>query len=370
MDGNRAPSRVNCFDALRLLAALAVLVSHSFSLAGDRQPHLGTLELGVVGVFVFFGISGFLIAQSWSIDPHVGRFLAKRALRLWPALLVVLLVSTLVIGPAVSTLPLADYLSRAETWSYLGNNAVFATAHELPGVFARHPTPREVNASIHTLQPEVWAYLGIAILGLAGGLRRAWVAPVVAVVLWIAPHQHVAPWPDEIFMLQAFAVGTALYVLRARVPWNPVLAAGGLGAWLLAPPSLELGLVVVVVPYAAIYLAYHGPAALRRLTARGDFSYGIYVFAWPIGQVLVALWPSVSTPAVIAITLPVTVAVGAASWRFVERPALAYKKRLVKRTAEPRTPGAAPERPITDTTSSAPARPERRLVAPGVPDRR
>ncbi len=351
--GFRVPSRVNNFDALRLLAALAVLISHSFSIAGERQPHIGTLNLGIVGVFVFFGISGFLIAQSWTVDPHLWRFLAKRALRILPALIVVLLITTLVIGPAVTTLPLADYLSRGETWSYLANNAVFVTAHELPGVFVDNPSPREINASIHTLQPEVWAYIGTAVLGIAGILRRVWAAPVIAVALWLLPHQHILPWPEHTFLLQAFAVGTALFLLRDRVPWHPALAAAGIAAWLLAPERLELGLVVVVVPYAAIYVAYHGPKVMRRLTAKGDFSYGIYVFAWPIGQLLAFLWPSVSGLAVIAITLPVTYAVGAASWYLIERPALAYKKRLVKRSTEPRVATDEVPRPYADVVSPA-----------------
>lgn len=340
--GQRA-SRDNVFDAVRLLAALAVLISHSFSIAGERQPHIGGFQLGIVGVWVFFGISGYLIAQSWSLDPHLPRFLAKRALRIIPALLVALLLTTLLLGPALTALPLADYFSRSDTWVYLVNNAVFNTAHELPGVFGDNPTPREVNASIHTLRPEVWAYLGVAALGVAGALRGRWVAPAVALALWLAPHQDVVALPHEIQWLQAFAVGSALYVLRDRVPWRPPLAAGAIACWLLAPEGLQLKLAVIAIPYASILLGQHGPRVLQRLTAHGDFSYGIYVFAWPIGQTLVHFFDGLGPAAVMAISLPLTYAIGAASWHLIEQPALRHKRRLTNPTHIARPDLSAPE---------------------------
>ncbi len=272
----------------------------------------------------------------------------------------VLLITTLVLGPALTTLPLGEYLSHGRTWAYLLDNAVFITAHELPGVFADTPTPREVNASIHTLRPEVWAYLGIAALGVAGALRTRWTVPAVAVAMWLAPHQDLLPVPHEIQWLQAFAVGSALYVLRERVPWHPALAAGGIACWLLVPDPLDLKLAVVVIPYASILLGHHGPRLLQRLTARGDFSYGIYVFAWPVGQTLVSLWDGLGPAAVIAISLPLTYAIGAASWHLVEQPALRHKKRL-----SARRPAVAPS-----LAASAPVDAEGdRFAREGLPER-
>src|SRR3954471_24573302 len=107
-----AAARENNFDALRLVAALTILILHCWPITGQNTvPRLHGLGLNAIAVMVFFSISGFLLAQSWSIEPHLGRFLAKRALRIYPALIVVLLLSAFVLGPAVTTLPLADYLS-------------------------------------------------------------------------------------------------------------------------------------------------------------------------------------------------------------------------------------------------------------------
>jgi peptidoglycan/LPS O-acetylase OafA/YrhL len=341
--GGSARRRANNFDALRLLAALAVLVSHGFALAGEPQPKVGSQDLGTIGVYVFFGISGFLIAQSWTIEPSFWRYLAKRALRIMPALVVVLLFTVLMLGPIFTTVTAGEYFSRADTWTYLLRNSVLTTAGELPGVFVDNTYPRQVNGSLWTLAPESWAYLGVAFLGVTGVLRRSWVAPAVAALLLAVPHDPTGliPWPKEIWLLQAFAIGTCLYLLRERIPWHGGVALILLAAFAIAPSEgLQLKLVVVAVPYAAVYLAYRGPAALRRLTTRGDFSYGIYLYAWPVGQAVAAAWTGIGATALIALSLPLTYLLAVGSWHYVERPALSLKNSLRVRTADPRAPTA------------------------------
>lgn len=341
-------SRLNNFDALRLLAALAVLISHSFAIAGRPQPTVGVMDVGTIGVMVFFGISGFLIAQSWTLDAHVGRFLTKRCLRIFPALVVLLLICALGLGPLVTALSLERYLGETGTWTYLIANALLLTTHQLPGVFAELPYPLQVNASLWTLQVEMIAYLGIIVVGLFGGLRTMWSAPLIAAVLIVAPHGLV-PWDNALFVLQAFAVGSTLFVWREHVPWHWALAAAGIAAWAIAPEGLQLGLAVTVIPYATILIAYRGPTALRRLTARGDFSYGLYLWAWPVGQVVALLWgDSVTTVAVIAISLPITYALAVVSWLLIEKPALALKRRLARRSVEPRVRAPDAEPAIAD----------------------
>ncbi len=341
-------SRVNAFDALRLLAALAVLVSHAWaiSIAEAAQPRIGDLDLGTVGVRVFFGISGFLIAQSWLTDPHLGRFAAKRALRILPALVLVLAGTTLLLGPALSTLSLSGYLADARTWSYLVLNAVLSHQHELPGLFTNGPT-REVNGPLWTLRPEVLAYAGVAVLGLVGALRRRWVAPLVAAILIVVPFDptNTIPVARELWLFQTFAVGASLYVLRDRVVWHPGLVAASLVAFAVSTGGPQAVLAAVAIPYAAIFTAYRAPAALRRLTAHGDMSYGLYLFAWPIGQAVVMVGGgSVGPWTVIAVSLPVAYVLAMASWRFVERPALAYKTRFARPPATA-PPPTAPQVP-------------------------
>jgi peptidoglycan/LPS O-acetylase OafA/YrhL len=325
-----------------------VLISHSFAIAGRSQPAVGVLDLGTIGVLVFFGISGYLIAQSWTADPHVWRYLAKRALRILPALVVTLSVTTLVVGALFTSLPARDYFSRAETWWYLLKNALLVTTDALPGLFQDTPDAR-VNASLWTLRVEALAYLGIIAVGAAGGLRtRRWLPLVLTAVVFAAPHAvgGLAALP-ELFVVRAFCVGTCLYVFRDLVPWHWTIALVALLVWVVAPPSAQWLAGPVVIPYVTILFGFRGPGSLRRLTSRGDLSYGIYLFAWPVGQALAAMWgPSITPAAVIAIGLPVTYALASLSWKLVERPALAGKKHLIGRSGGPRVPSGALPQPL------------------------
>ncbi len=347
--------RGNAFDTLRLFAAGLVLVSHCWAIAihEDAQPAIGELDLGTIGVRMFFGISGFLIAQSWLSDPHLGRFALKRALRILPALWVVLVATTFVFGLALTTLPAAEYLRDGQTWRYLLGNAVFQLETSLPGVFSDNPGDSAVNAPLWTLGPEVLAYVGLAALGVIGALRRTWIAPLVAVgliLVWYDP-TGLVPRDRALTLFQTFAVGTALYVLRDRIPWHWGIVAALLVAFVLIRGGVQWWLAIVAIPYASIFIAYRAPAALRRVTARGDVSYGLYVWAWPIGQTVVVLAGGSASPwLVVAVSLPVTYLVAHLSWRFVERPALDLKRRLMPRAE----PGAAiVRRPLTPTEVEA-----------------
>src|ERR1700730_5959219 len=132
--------RQNNFDALRLIAAAAVVFSHSFLIAEGTQDHEPLIWLtgnqsilGLVGVFVFFAISGFLVTQSFEQTGDAWRFLAKRALRIFPGLFVVTWLYAFVLAPLVSTLWPSTFLSRPEPYEYvLGNILLDQTVHELP----------------------------------------------------------------------------------------------------------------------------------------------------------------------------------------------------------------------------------------------
>jgi peptidoglycan/LPS O-acetylase OafA/YrhL len=339
-------ARSNTFDVLRLAAALAVLVSHAFILVGRGEPAVGDLAIGHLAVVVFVGISGFLITQSWLTEPVLWRYVAKRALRIYPALIVLLLITVLVLGPATSTLPTGDYLAAQQPWQYLGTNTVlWNDAFRLPGVFADNPFPDVVNGSLWTLKTELRAYVMIALLGVIGLLRRrelATVAILVIAAVAAAGPGRVQELTGEETLLHAFCVGALLYLWRDKVIWNVWLALAGLAAF-AATSGSEAGrhLADLVIPYATIVAAYRLPLALGRLTARGDVSYGLYLYAFPVGQVLVLAWPSIGAWPLIGIGAVITYALAWASWVLVEAPALALKRRVVsRRLREPHLVGA------------------------------
>lgn len=103
-------SHRNNFTALRWFAAGMVLYGHSFVFLGLPEPtFLGWAPMGPLGVYIFFSISGYLVAQSWENDPNVFRFLQRRALRIFPGLFVCTVLSVFLLGPIFTTIPLLDY---------------------------------------------------------------------------------------------------------------------------------------------------------------------------------------------------------------------------------------------------------------------
>jgi peptidoglycan/LPS O-acetylase OafA/YrhL len=309
---------LNSFDLLRLGAALAVILHHSAPLAGHPVRRVFSTDFGELGVAVFFVISGYLVTASWRRAPELRAFLAKRVLRIEPALVVSLLVTALVLGAFATTLPLADYLTRPAVWLYVGKNALlYPVTYELPGVFTHNLVPAQVNGSLWTLRLEFTCYLGVAALGMTRQLNRRVVGGLAVVAL------------------AGFVV---LHVLRPELRSNGLLRLADLaamfgflflaGAWLnlrdrpvpawaaiVTAPLLLTPLWILGLPAAVVALG-----SLRSVRLPGDISYGLYIYAFPLQQIL-ATAGHLSFAASVAATAPFAVA----SWLLVEKPALRLK---------------------------------------------
>ncbi|EAU65046.1 O-acetyl transferase [Stigmatella aurantiaca DW4/3-1] len=331
LDGQR-----NNLDFLRLVAAVGVIVSHSFPIAqglGTREPleafSRGQLSLGRLCVAVFLIISGLLITRSQERAPSQAHYLWARVLRIFPGLAVMLLVSVFLLGPAMTDLPLEAYFRSPDTYRYLWRNlTLYQPQWNLPGVFTNNVYAPAVNGSLWTLQYEVGFYLLVAGVGLAGLLRR-WTAGVgwgLAAVLPFVP--YVGPrlgwWPE---LSLYFGGGLVLYLLRDRVRLSPWIALGCAGV-LVATAWLGVGLRPAVGScgaYLLMYLAFR-PGRLADFARFGDFSYGVYIYGFPVQQLVTALlggrtewW--VNT----ALSLPLVGALSALSWHLIEKPALQAK---------------------------------------------
>ena len=343
---DRVDSRDNNFDVLRLAAAAAVLVSHSWSLTGRPEPSFAGDTLGGLGVTVFFAISGFLVARSWHLDPRLAAFVTKRVLRLWPALIVVLLLTSLVVGALVSERTLGDYYGSGQVASYALENVGLHIRYLLPGVFAHNPYPDAVNGSLWTLPIEVKAYVLLLVLGLAHLVRRPIVLlAVLALVIWMlvtdagTRPRVVAHWlegPLQTRLLAVFIGGALLYAVRERVrlDWRLALIALGV-VWLKhgSSPGVRTTAWALTVPYIVAFAAYMSPASLRALVRPGDLSYGIYLWAFPVQQTVMFTDTSLPPGILLLIAAPVTWTIALASWRLVEAPALRLKRRLPLRAA-------------------------------------
>jgi peptidoglycan/LPS O-acetylase OafA/YrhL len=338
--------RANNFDLIRLVAAAVVLVSHSWPLTmgHERSEPLfalngGQMAMGNLAVQVFFFVSGMMITASWLQNPSLASFTWKRALRLFPALIVAVMLTALVLGPALTTLPRADYAAHPGTWAYLAN-AALVTGYHLPGVFSGLPYADAVNGSLWTLPYEVRCYVMVAALGCVGALSgvvggRIAVAIALAAALVVVALALVgADGPAIALKKQAeltvpFALGMLAWLWRDTVAVHgpravAVVLALVAGAAVLKVPFFPLvtaGAMLVLVP-AIGYARAEWP---RRLTASGDYSFGLYLYAFPVQQTLVALLPGIGVAGLVALALPITLLLAVLSWYLVERPALGFK---------------------------------------------
>jgi peptidoglycan/LPS O-acetylase OafA/YrhL len=167
--------RYNNFDLLRLIAALLVLITHSFILRGmySKEPLVilssNKLNFSVLGLAIFFSISGFLVCRSVMETRLATDFLLKRFLRIWPALFVNVIFTVFVVGLIFTSLTISEYLTHPQTFKFLFFNiSLFKTTQFLPGVFAGKP----VNTPLWTIPAEVKLYLLLLIASKAGLLKK------------------------------------------------------------------------------------------------------------------------------------------------------------------------------------------------------
>ena len=328
----RAPS-ANNFDAVRMVAALLVILSHQYALTGHAEATpLPFATWGFLGVLVFFVTSGHLVTQSWCQDPSPARFLQRRALRIWPALAVATLLTLFVLGPLTTQGSLKAYFSSAETWWY-GLNLVFLIQQTLPGVFLHNPFARAVNGSLWTIPYEVLWYAVLAVLGTLGMLARRWPMVVLAglglaCMTWVVhqPGPMMRVWVLELGCF--FVAGSLLYLYRriwqAHPWWTLLVIALGCGA-LFAVKQLYLA-TWLALPVLTVMAGRASWPVLRHAGRWGDPSYGLYIYAFPVQQTLVMLlgeeqgvWP------LLALSTACTLVLAYASWHVVEKPLLRRK---------------------------------------------
>ncbi|MDO9408798.1 acyltransferase [Patulibacter sp.] len=360
----------NNFDLLRLFGALAVLFAHSFALTVTRQPQPLNLDWGAFGVLVFFSISGFLIARSWAYEPRLLPFLFKRALRLWPALLASLVVCALVLGPLVTVLPFRAYVDDPGTKAFVLQNALLQTTYGLPGVFGDVVYPGAVNGSLWTLPLEFKAYCFIAVLGLLGLLRprfRLLMVPVAVLIAALllkdvrdavpganhgiamlvdiqatpaaAYQASLGGYATQLKPFAAFAIGAGLFAAARWVPMRWTFGAILATAWLccifLGSPEVIETSTAWAIPYLVLLLAYRTHHLIRWPARLGDYSYGLYVWAFPVQQTVSKVIEPTSGWAMFAISLPATAVLAVLSWHLIEAPALTLKNRLNPPLAAP-----------------------------------
>lgn len=327
------------YDLLRVVAAFMVFAGHQRALTGFPEPaFLGFMTWGELAVGLFFALSGYLVSESWRRDPSVRRYLARRALRLLPGLAGVVLFASLILGPILTTLKLTDYLAHPQTYQYLWNLAL-NVRFALPGVLATNPVPNVMNGSLWTLPMEVSCYLLlILLLRPLARLRAGWLLWPAAAALWtidfVQPQAaawvaYNTNWRVAVHFATFFFLGAALR-LAPPPRFHPLPAAMLAATALMFTANSRLGywIAPLCVALLVVGTARVSAGPSRWVTRWGDLSYGLYLYAFPIQQVVIATGFAAAYPRrAFALEWLTIVLCALLSWRWIESPALRFKPR-------------------------------------------
>lgn len=325
----------NNLTFIRLLAALAVIYGHSYAIvpgfgADWVSVTTGYAFAGGVAVDLFFLISGFLVTAS-IINGGLRRYVVSRALRIYPALWVNLIIVTFVLGASVTTLSVWDYLKNRDTWSYfLGLATTYQGAFFLPGVFAAN-SDHAVNGSIWSILIEVRLYVLIALGYLLGLMKSRALFNCIFFVAMVAIWSDASWVPSfmanstNLHVCLMFYIGAFLYMNRDMVPVTPyyILFTLFLSGITLGTKNFSYAYVLLLVTFFCSVSFYSHFSWLDKL---GDYSYGVYLYGWPIQQVLVMSFPGMSAATNALFSCCLALGCGMLSWHFIEKPSLKLKK--------------------------------------------
>jgi peptidoglycan/LPS O-acetylase OafA/YrhL len=330
------------FDYLRLLLAVSVLCIHSFAASYGRPGEAILFDRPLRGLVVlvlpmFFALSGFLVAGSYYRTRDLKKFVALRVLRIVPALSVEVILCALILGPIFTNQTLTQYFSDPLFASYFGN-MIGWIHYLLPGVFSENPFNIAVNTSLWTVPYELECYLAIILLAVAGLLmRRGPLAIIIALApigIWLLGKYAgggVAPdgfLPARLLILN-FLCGVVIYTYRDKLPTSGLLTTAAIVfAWIMLSFTATAYVSSFVVAYATVGLGLLNPKRLSIIES-GDYSYGIYLYAFPIQQTYSFLFPAHRVWYLnILFALPIASLFAAFSWHAIEKHFLKLRNKL------------------------------------------
>lgn len=338
------PGRSNIFDFLRCALAVLVIYSHSYALlAGNDEGEplfrwtRGQSTGGGVAVDAFFLISGYLITQSWLRSRSLRDFAVNRVLRIYPAFTVVVALGVLVAAPLSS-----EGALRIDFWAWL-LGTLNLHGYAPAATFPDNPLPHVLNGSLWSISYECWCYLGVALLGMSALLRRRalvlaiFTASIATSVAFAALHLQpggkilgviFGEPQDWARLLPYYLAGTTFYLWRDRIPMSWPLAGCCVLLMVAGARVAPWGVALtfpLALTYLLLFLAFQPVPGLVRWAKYGDFSYGLYLYAFPVQQLLVK-WLRPEQPlALFAAATPLVLVCAVASWHLIEKPFLSLK---------------------------------------------
>ncbi|OBH44697.1 acyltransferase family protein [Mycobacterium mantenii] len=339
-------ARSNALNAWRLILAAEVMLWHCWPVTG-RLPPAPTLQLLFsIGVDGFFAISGFLITRSWLEGPRLRDFLTARALRILPGYYVCLTITAFVfaaLSVAIQRGSVRELLSSGAPLEYILKNSAVAYVHlDIGGTPRGIPHSGVWNGSLWSLFWEAICYFAVAGIGVAGLAHRRWIslailAPSVLAAAVMPPLTYPGDWTLPQLAVRSaimFAAGAVIYQWKDVIParWSLVALSTVI---VLASSLLPDYRVVAALPLAYAIIVSGALLKNSHLRLRTDLSYGVYIYAFPIQQLLVVCGLARLQPGILFLVAAVAVLpLAVASWFLIEKPSMSLKRRLKRKRSE------------------------------------
>jgi len=338
----------NNLSLIRITLALFVLLSHSFAMVtGDEttQPFYSSLKItpGTMAVDMFFVISGFLLTQSLLKKQDPIDFIIARTARIYPALICATLFTALIVGGIFTTLPTIEYLTNHITIEYIikTSTIIRGIGFTLPEVFKNIPLYDQVNGSLWSLPFELKMY-GLVFITWFVFYKTSKLTYLTSTVALIVISSGLIYLNGFIsrgidlklpHLIYFFFVGSLYFCAQSRILISHKIAIAVAITLLFSAANQRLFMFMwmLCAPYLLMYLTYIPKGKLLAYNKIGDYSYGVYVFAWPIQQSIIQINSNISIPQHILLSTLCTLLIAIPCFHYIEAPAMKSRRSIVAR---------------------------------------
>ena len=337
--------KYNNFDFIRLLAALFVVFSHCYDLSGNYSTEplrkLTSYSFSFYGVRIFFLISGYLIVKSLLRSPSGLIYFYKRALRIFPGLIVAVTITVVLFGPLATSLPMAVYFTTTETYTYFINIFLYRTQLDLPDAFSSVNKTAQINGSLWTLVYEFTFYIALYFSLLVGVLRSRWLILSICILLIAAeillknnpmmdnyyPSVNMQVHVFIEFSIY-FSIGVLYHLFQKEIvfttSWGYLATIVFFCIIIFTPDAYNKTVNYFLLPYIIFFFSFI-KGRLNDFGKYGDYSYGCYIYAFPIQQLIFYYCAPLQTWLFLFFSLLAVAPFAYFSWNFVESPMLKLK---------------------------------------------
>jgi peptidoglycan/LPS O-acetylase OafA/YrhL len=320
--------RENALNIIRLVLAALVIVSHAFPIGGfGADPAVGDLGLGSIAVGGFFAISGYLITQS-RFRSSLGSYAWKRIVRIFPGYWACLIFTGFVAAGFAGLVRGGWNIGDAAMLLVINAPMVGPSHTGVGSTLTGLHYPDAWNGSLWTLRYELGCYAAVGVaLVFASVRRRKYLIPVAFVVVTslsciLRSRGTDGSLADAALLAPFFLAGATIYVFADRIPCSGRLAVVAL-VLLVATLATGAGHSLSALPlaYLLMWLGIEMPRRVADLGKSNDFSYGTYLYAFPVQQMLVVAGAHTLGPTIfILLSIACTAPFAITSWFLIERP--------------------------------------------------